>query len=100
MGGLFGGGAPAAAAAAAAPAAPSPVIGGYTAATNPTTAPLSSGGYPDDGAKRMPSASDQVSLESMRKTQTALSARSGRQSTDLSSAGTRSYSNVFLGSTN
>ncbi len=57
---------------------------------------LSSGGFPDDGAKRMPSASDRVAAEAARMARVAKQ-KSGRVSTNLS--GTRSYINTFLGGT-
>jgi len=57
---------------------------------------LSSGGFPDDGARRMPSASDRVAAEAARLARLKKQG-SGRVSTNLS--GTRSYVNTFLGNT-
>lgn len=53
------------------------------------------GGYPDDGARRMPSISSAVSLEAAKRKRLQLSSGSGRTSTNL--AGTQSYINSFLG---
>lgn len=71
-------------------------IGGLTA--DQAGRPVSSGGFPDDGARRMPSASDKVSAENLRQKTLKLRSKSGRTSTDLS--GTRAYVNSFLGGTN
>lgn len=76
------------------PATPNQVIGGQTATPGK---PVSSGGFADDGARRMPSASDSIAMENLRKLRATLSSRSGRGSTNLS--GTRSYVNTFLGGT-
>lgn len=69
---------------------PNAQIGGLPAGPG-----VSSGGFADDGARRMPSASDKVARENSRNKRLRLSASSGRQSTDLS--GTRAYVNSFLG---
>lgn len=71
-------------------------IGGVTA-DKANGRKLSSGGFPDDGAKRMPSASDKVARENARKKVVLSSQKSGRASTNLS--GTRTYVNNFLGGT-
>ena len=77
-------------------AAPNNVTGGYTSATSGGK-PVSSGGFVDDGARRVPSASDNIAMENMRKLRATLTSRSGRASTNLS--GTRSFVNTFLGGT-
>jgi len=76
---------------------PNSTIGGYTESNKPAGTVLSSGGFPDDGSRRMPSSNDPVAAENARKLRNALSARSGRASTDLT--GTRAYVNTFLGGT-
>jgi hypothetical protein len=81
---------------AATPAAPNQTIGGYTAATS-GGAPVSSGGFIDDGSRRMPSLGSALASENMARLRQQLSSRSGRASTDLS--GTRSYISNFLGAT-
>jgi hypothetical protein len=78
-----------------APAAQNSVIGGVT--SDPAGRKISSGGFVDDNAKRMPSASDKVAQENMRRLALSKSASSGRTSTNLS--GTRTFVNTFLGST-
>ncbi len=81
MAGLFGGGTP----------APAPA---QTVAPTPALGP-----YPDDAAKRMPVYNSPSSIAAGRKKRDQITARSGRESTRLvSDAGTRSYSNSFLGS--
>ena len=75
---------------------PNNVLGGYTEKTRPdgTTGKISSGGFIDDGAKRMPGSTDAYAKALRAK----LSARGGRGSTDLT--GTRSYVNNWLGGVN
>lgn len=77
-------------------AAQNGVIGGVT--SDPAGRKISSGGFVDDGAKRMPSASDKTTAENARQKALNLTARSGRTATDLS--GTRAFVNTFLGGTN
>lgn len=82
---------------AAATSTPNPsVIGGVTKA-QAGGASVSSGGFIDDNVRRMPSSSDAIYAENLRRLRSALTSRSGRVSTDLT--GTRSYINNFLGST-
>jgi hypothetical protein len=90
MGGLFGGGSTTSS---GGTAAQNSTIGGIT--SDPAGRRISSGGFVDDGAKRMPSPNDKVSAESARKKALGLRGRSGRTSTDLS--GTKAYVNTFLG---
>lgn len=71
--------------------------GGFTASDAPAGKGVSSGGFIDDGAKRMPSSKDAIYAENLRKIRQQLSARSGRASTNL--AGTRAFVNNFLGGT-
>lgn len=92
MGGLFGGGGGGSSTQAA---AQNSTIGGLK--SDPAGRKISSGGFVDDGAKRMPSASDALARENQRDTGAKLSNKSGRVSTNLS--GTRSYVNTFLGNT-
>lgn len=76
---------------------PDNTIGGFTTDTAPAGAKLSSGGFIDDGAKRMPSVNDAVQKNNLDRIRRSLSGRSGRSSTDLS--GTRAYVNNFMGQT-
>ena len=78
---------------------PDNVLGGYTDKTKPEgyEGKISSGGYLDDGARRMPSANDAVAQENERLIRAKLVGRSGRTATDLS--GTRAYANNNLGGT-
>lgn len=88
MGNLFGGGG----SPAPAPETGNNTIGGYAAAPD-----VSSGGFKNDGAKRMPSGNDKVQAENLRRLRQQLSSKSGRAANNLS--GTRSYINNFLGGT-
>mgnify|MGYP000308268508 CR=1 FL=1 len=76
---------------------PNNQVGGYTEATKPQGTSISSGGFVDDGARRMPSSNDPVYNENLKRLRAALSSRSGRSSTSLS--GTRPFVNTFLGGT-
>jgi hypothetical protein len=76
---------------------PNNVIGGYTKDNAPQGAQLSSGGFIDDGARRMPSSSDAIQNENLRRLRLKLSSSSGRTADNLS--GTRTYINNFLGGT-
>lgn len=76
---------------------PNNQVGGYTEATKPQGTSISSGGFIDDGARRMPSSNDPIYTENLKRLRAALSSRSGRSSTSLS--GTRPFVNTFLGGT-
>jgi hypothetical protein len=76
---------------------PDNVLGGYTDKTKPEGTKLSSGGFVDDGARRMPGMNDALARENERRIRGQLSGRSGRAATNLS--GTRAYLNNFLGGT-
>lgn len=76
---------------------PNNQIGGYTEGTKPQGTSISSGGFVDDGARRMPSSNDPIYMENLKRLRLQLSSRSGRTSTDLS--GTRPFVNNFLGGT-
>jgi hypothetical protein len=91
MGGLFGGNSNSGSSA----AAQNSTIGGIT--SDPAGRKISSGGFVDDGAQRMPSASDALTSNNAKKIRAQLVTRSGRAATDLT--GTRSYVSPFLGST-
>lgn len=79
-------------------ATPTPQIGGYKAKDAYVNGrALSSGGFPDDGARRMPSLNDPVLKENERLLANMMQRRFGRTATDLT--GTRSYVNTYLGST-
>lgn len=70
-----------------------------TTVTPLSPAPVALGPYPDDGAKRMPTANSPSAIAAARKKRTQITQRSGRESTRLvNDAGTRSYQNSFLGS--
>lgn len=64
---------------------PDNVLGGYTKDTIPDgyDGKISSGGFLDDGAKRMPSATDAVARENQAILARQIGARSGRESTNL-----------------
>lgn len=66
-------------------------------------ADTSTGPYPDDGARRMPSTSSPGYLEAARNQRLQISARGGRTSTNLTgrsaAAGVQTYINNFLGNT-
>lgn len=93
MGGLFGGGSSGGGGSAA--AAQNSTIGGIT--SDSAGRGISSGGFVDDGAKRMPSAADALVNNNAKKIRQQLVSRSGRTATDLT--GTRAYVSPFLGST-
>lgn len=94
MGGLFGGGS--SNTSTSTTLAQGGQIGGVSAA-DAQGRKLSSGGFPDDGARRMPSSADPVAAENARKREVANMSMSGRQATALS--GTRPFVNTFLGGT-
>lgn len=99
MGNLFGGGgsSPATpAATSSAVAAQNSTIGGIT--SDPAGRSISSGGFVDDGTKRMPSAGDAAANNAAKRVRQQLVSRSGRTATDLT--GTRAYVAPFLGNTN
>lgn len=93
MGALFSG---SSSSGGSAPAAQNSTIGGIT--SDPAGRKISSGGFVDDGAKRMPSAADAITGNNAKRIRNQLTSRSGRAATDLT--GTRSYVSPFLGNVN
>lgn len=93
MGSLFGGGSSGGDGRSSTPAPTTP-----TTAATVEAAPL--GPYPDDGAKRMPTANSPNAMAAARKKRNQITTRSGRSSTRLvnDTPGTRPYTNSFLGS--
>lgn len=56
--------------------------------------------YADDGSRPMPSYMNPAAIEAARERRLAMTAKSGRSSTNLSGTpGTRAYVNTFLGGT-
>ena len=74
-------------------------IGGYEKGDPgvPKGVTLSSGGFVDNGARRMPTDNDAVYKENLRRTRLMLSSRSGRASTDLSTRRTSIPTNFLRG---